>query len=75
MELEGAILGGDRSAMPGAVRVSLGLCNTLEEIDRLGDALEAIAAGRYGSDYRLDPEHGDYISGSDDTCYADYVNS
>lgn len=73
--LERAILAGDRSAMPGAVRVSIGLSNALEEIDRLGDALEAIAAGRYRNEYRLDPEHGDYISGSDDTSYADYVNS
>ncbi|WP_197994416.1 aminotransferase class V-fold PLP-dependent enzyme [Gimesia maris] len=37
-----AVLEGDKSKMYGMVRASCGLCNTLSDIDRLGDAIETI---------------------------------
>lgn len=40
------ILKGDKSSIPGMVRVSFGLYNTLEEVDRLIFALNQIAAGK-----------------------------
>ncbi len=55
---EQLILAGDRSEAPGAVRASLGLQNTGEDVDRFADALHAIAAGRYRSGYVLDRESG-----------------
>jgi cysteine desulfurase / selenocysteine lyase len=48
-------------ANPGAVRASLGLYNSAENIDLLCQALGAIAEGRYErSRYRLDPASGTY---------------
>jgi cysteine desulfurase / selenocysteine lyase len=58
--IEARIDGGDRSNVPGAVRVSLGLHNTGEEIERLVMAVQAIAAGRHDSRYQLDRVTGEY---------------
>jgi selenocysteine lyase/cysteine desulfurase len=52
---------GDRSELPGAVRVSFGLYNTQIEVARLLDALGRISSGRYAQGYRLDPTHGDFV--------------
>jgi hypothetical protein len=45
---------------PGAVRASIGIGTTADDIDRLVDALHAIA--RYGAraDYAYDSEHDEY---------------
>ena len=40
-----AVLVGDRRAIPGAVRASAGLSTSLADVDRLLDALGAIASG------------------------------
>ncbi len=48
---EQRILAGDLSEAPGAVRASLGLQNTEEDVDRLAEALREIAAGRYRPEY------------------------
>lgn len=55
------ILEGDRREMPGMVRASFGLYNTLEEVDTLADALQAIARGEIRGRYRQDPESGEYL--------------
>lgn len=52
---------GDRSALPGMVRMSLGCYSEENDIDRLVDGLEAIAAGRIRGDYRVDEATGDYV--------------
>ncbi|MEN8241346.1 MAG: aminotransferase class V-fold PLP-dependent enzyme, partial [Chloroflexota bacterium] len=54
------IISGDKSEMPGLIRASFGLYNTLEEVDSLIDALEAIAAGEYSGEYIQDPASGEY---------------
>jgi cysteine desulfurase/selenocysteine lyase len=54
------MLAGDRSDMPGMVRVSFGLYNTVEEIDALIQALKAIAAGDYAGKYIQDIASGEY---------------
>lgn len=59
-EMEREILARDRSRLPGTVRASFGLYNTLAEVDRLVEALEAIAAGRFSDAYVLDAEKGEY---------------
>ena len=55
---EQRILAGDRSGAPGAVRASLGLQTTEEDVDLLVEALSAIAAGHHRSDYRVDRASG-----------------
>ena len=58
--VEKSILARDRSAIPGAVRASFGLFNTMADIDALGEALEAIARHDFDPGYVLDPERGEY---------------
>jgi selenocysteine lyase/cysteine desulfurase len=57
-ELE--ILNRDRSHLPGAVRASFGLYNTIEEVDRLIGMVKKIAAGDFSDSYVLDKERGEY---------------
>ena len=58
--IEARMREGDRSSVPGAVRVSLGIHNTQAEIDRLAEALTAIASGHYNRRYRLNRATGEY---------------
>ncbi len=50
----------DRSNIPGAVRASLGIYNTQEEINTFVEALGEIAQGAYRGEYVLDTRTGDY---------------
>jgi selenocysteine lyase/cysteine desulfurase len=52
------ILAGDRSRSPGMVRASLGVQSTDDDVEVLGEALRAIAAGRFEQGYELDPIDG-----------------
>lgn len=54
------VLAGDRSHMPGVVRVSFGMYNTKQEIDVLAEALNAISMGTYSGRYRQEISSGDY---------------
>jgi selenocysteine lyase/cysteine desulfurase len=58
--IEARMQEGDRSSVPGAVRVSLGIHNSESEIERLALALSAIASGRYDRRYRLNRSTGEY---------------
>jgi selenocysteine lyase/cysteine desulfurase len=49
-----------RDNMPGLIRASFGLYNTLEDVDRLIEALEAISAGDYKGEYLQDKASGEY---------------
>jgi cysteine desulfurase / selenocysteine lyase len=51
---------GNRSNIPGAVRASLGIYNSCEDIDLLVDALTMISAGQYQGRYVLEPNSGEY---------------
>ncbi|MBS1262134.1 MAG: putative cysteine desulfurase [Calditrichaeota bacterium] len=56
-----AIRAGDHSHTPGAVRASFGLYNVEDEVDRLLEAVAAVAAGRFDrARYRVDPATGEY---------------
>ena len=61
-KFEHDVLHGDKSSMPGLVRVSFGLYNTKEEIDYLAEAVEAITAGNYKGKYVQDINTGDYLA-------------
>jgi selenocysteine lyase/cysteine desulfurase len=49
-----------RDNMPGLIRASFGLYNTTEDVDRLIEALQAIAAGKYRGQYRQDVASGEF---------------
>ena len=53
---------GDMSTMPGMVRVSFGMYNTLEDVDELIAALRRIATGDYAGTYILDRASGEYAA-------------
>ena len=54
------ILDNDRRQVPGLVRISFGLYNTNDEVDRVVDALRAITSGRYHGTYHQDSVSGEY---------------
>jgi selenocysteine lyase/cysteine desulfurase len=54
------IINGDRSNMPGMIRASFGLYNTIEEIDEFVDAIARISRGDYRGDYIQDISTGEY---------------
>src|SRR3990170_47536 len=54
------MLAGDKSDMPGLVRISFGLYNTLEDVDALVEVLTYIALGQYQGNYDQEPRTGEY---------------
>jgi selenocysteine lyase/cysteine desulfurase len=70
--LEEMIRRGDRSELPGAVRVSFGIYNTIEEVDQLLVALRRVRAGTYRGRYRLDARTGTYHADGFDVRLNDY---
>ncbi|HSB90568.1 MAG TPA: aminotransferase class V-fold PLP-dependent enzyme [Anaerolineales bacterium] len=54
------MLAGDKSEMPGLVRASFGLYNTIEEVDRFAEALARIARGEHRGTYRQDRPSGEF---------------
>jgi len=50
----------DKREMPGMVRISFGLYNTREEVDRFGEALDQIARGEIRGEYRQIAATGEY---------------
>ena len=66
------LLAGDKSHMPGMVRISFGCYNTTEDIDRLIDMLERIVRGDVQGDYRLEPSTGEYVPMGYQEPLADY---
>ena len=59
-EYRAEMLAHDRRRMPGLVRASFGLYNTLDEVDVFLEALTKIARGEYRGRYRQDKASGDY---------------
>jgi hypothetical protein len=47
--------------MPGFLRASFGLYNSLDEIDYFVDALQQIQSGNYEGEYHQDLASGDYV--------------
>lgn len=54
------MLRGDKSNMPGMVRMSFGCYNSEEDVDRLVEMLHRVARGDYAGNYRLEPSSGEY---------------
>jgi cysteine desulfurase/selenocysteine lyase len=54
------MLAGDKRQMPGLIRASFGLYNTLEEVVALAEALDRIVHGDYEGQYQQDMASGEY---------------
>ena len=54
------VLGGDRSDMPGMTRISFGVYNTIDEVDRFLEALAVVAGGRHRGHYTQDRATGEF---------------
>jgi selenocysteine lyase/cysteine desulfurase len=65
----------DKRQVPGAVRASLGVYSTREDVGALVEGLEAIAAGRYQSAYELDTRTGDYMPSSWMPQFSDFFSA
>jgi len=59
-EVEKHILARDRSKIPGTIRISFGLYNTKDEIDRFSDVLSVVVKKEYRGKYAADKERGEY---------------
>lgn len=68
------ILANDRRTVPGLVRISFGLYNSLEEVDALANALERISRGEYHGNYAQDLASGEYHPRGWQVCYEDYFS-
>jgi selenocysteine lyase/cysteine desulfurase len=61
IEVRDQMLAGDKSQMPGLIRASFGLYNTVDEVDRFADAVQAIASGQFEGTYHQDTSSGEYL--------------
>jgi selenocysteine lyase/cysteine desulfurase len=68
------MLAGDKSDMPGLVRISFGLYNTLDEIDTLIEALNRIARGEYSGQYIQEKSLGEYHPVGWDPDFEEYFS-
>jgi selenocysteine lyase/cysteine desulfurase len=59
-EVRQRMLEGDRSEMPGLIRLSFGLYNTRQDVDIFIDALRRISLGDYKGKYIQDKATGEY---------------
>ncbi|RMG91984.1 MAG: aminotransferase class V-fold PLP-dependent enzyme [Chloroflexi bacterium] len=66
------MLAGDKSEMPGMVRVSFGCYNNQEDVDRFLVMLERIVRGEYDGEYVVDRRTGEYLPLGYSDPLADY---
>jgi cysteine desulfurase/selenocysteine lyase len=66
------MLAGDKSHMPGMVRMSFGCYNNHEDVDRLVEMVQRVAAGDYQGEYQLQPASGEYVPVNYQEPLADY---
>jgi cysteine desulfurase/selenocysteine lyase len=66
------MLAGDRSDMPGLIRISFGLYNTRDEVDLLVEAIRCVVRGEYRGKYTQNKATGEYIPRDWQPDYASY---
>jgi selenocysteine lyase/cysteine desulfurase len=71
-EVRRRMLSGDKSEMPGLIRISFGLYNTLEDVDVLINALRCIVKGEYKGNYIQDKTTGEYSPVAWQPNFTDY---
>ncbi|MEA2007607.1 MAG: aminotransferase class V-fold PLP-dependent enzyme, partial [Chloroflexota bacterium] len=67
-----AILEGDRSDIPGLVRISFGLYNTIAEVDAMVDALQKVANDEYEGEYVQDVATGEFTPKGWEPAFEEY---
>ncbi len=65
-------LAGDKSKMPGMVRMSLGCYSTKEDVDRLIAMIKKVVAGDYAGEYVVVKKTGEYIPKGYSEPFDDY---
>ncbi|UCE24053.1 MAG: aminotransferase class V-fold PLP-dependent enzyme [Candidatus Zixiibacteriota bacterium] len=70
--LEQQILSRDRSQLPGTIRMSFGIYNTRDEVDRFLEMIRKIAEGDYHQHYLLNKEKGEYAPDGFDIDFQQY---
>jgi len=73
-QVQSRMLAGDKSDMPGLIRASFGLYNTVDEVDCLVEALESILRGRYSGNYVQDRASGEYAPTGWAPLFEQYFN-
>jgi len=68
-----SILEGDRSNIPGLVRISFGLYNTLADVDALVDALTKIPKDEYEGEYVQDISTGEFTPRGWESAFREYL--
>ncbi|MFQ5709567.1 MAG: aminotransferase class V-fold PLP-dependent enzyme [bacterium] len=63
---------GVRVNLPGMVRISFGVYNTVEEVDYVLESLRKVSEGKYRGDYVLDSTLGEYWPKGFSPSYRDY---
>jgi cysteine desulfurase/selenocysteine lyase len=58
--LRNRMLAGDKTEMPGMIRASFGLYNTIEEVEALVKALTRVAQGKYSGVYHHEKASGEF---------------
>ena len=66
------MLAGDKSNMPGMVRMSFGCYNHEADVDRLVEMLHRVARGDYQGQYEVDTATGEFTPGGYHEPLADY---
>jgi hypothetical protein len=61
LKVRDEIINGDKTDMPGLIRASFGLYNTIEEVDTFVRALHVITSGEYHGQYRQDKASGEFF--------------
>jgi len=57
----GKLEAGDHATVPGMVRISFGVYNNRDEVDRIIEALRAVLADGPRAKYSVDPQYHDYV--------------
>jgi hypothetical protein len=68
------MLAGDKSEMPGLIRASFGLYNTLHEVDLLVEALSRISHREYMGIYNQNVATGEYLPEAWQPRYEEYFS-
>ena len=73
-EVRQRMLAGDKSEMPGMVRISYGLYNTKADVDELIEALSCITGGKYLGNYTQIRATGEYIPANWNPDFSQYFS-
>jgi hypothetical protein len=68
------MLAGDKSDMPGMVRISFGLYNTKADVDELLEALNCISGGKFQGEYTQIRATGEYIPANWNPNFSQYFS-